>query len=96
MGGHYREGRRGRRGWQEGKKEGKKENKKEGKKEDKERQDGGWGGVLGPFCLWRSFGGKAGEAGGQEGGYEGGEEGEAGMAEKRRKAHIVGLDSRYT
>ena len=39
MGGHYREGRRGRRGWQEGKKE----NKKEGKKEDKERQDGGWG-----------------------------------------------------
>ena len=27
--------------------EGKKENKKEGKKEDKERQDGGWGGVLG-------------------------------------------------
>ena len=45
---------------------------------------------------------EAGEAGGQEGGqegwqegeYEGGEEGEAGMAEKRRKAHIVGLDSR--
>ena len=33
---------------------------------------------------------EAGEAGGQEGGQEG----EAGMAEKRRKAHIVGLDSR--
>ena len=43
---------------------------------------------------------EAGEAGGQEGGqegvYEGGEEGEAGMAEKRRKAHIVGLDSRMS
>ena len=37
---------------------------------------------------------EAGEAGGQEGGQEGGYEGEAGMAEKRRKAHIVGLDSR--
>ena len=49
MGGHYREGRRGRRGWQEGKKE----NKKEGKKEDKERQDGGWGGVLGvPYYVF--------------------------------------------
>ena len=31
------------------------------------------------------------EEGGQEGGEEGGEEGEA---EERRKAHIVGLDSR--
>ena len=31
MGGHYREGRRGRRGWQEGKKENKKEDKKEDK-----------------------------------------------------------------
>ena len=37
---------------------------------------------------------RRGQEGGQEGGYEGGEEGEAGMAEKRRKAHIVGLYSR--